>query len=639
MITLPKIIRPYNNYSPSGNKIKITNTMYKNFKNNSNRLVTDYTPNNLFFNRTFKFSFYNPLNEEKNTTLTPAEEKILKKIDFIHNPIMDKEIERLRDRQINDDLFKKAIKKLTSKKKDEIIKRGMIRRRTIYGINYQPDNVIKKEDFVLNKYFPYYDDNKILKRKKDKHYSKNIMGALNNKLFSGEINKPWISLDLDSYEKKFEEEVKTYQLSKIVELNNLMHDNDNIEIINNIEDLEKINFEQNIGYGKLFHIRENNFNAIEANKKLENSKLKLDLSTKEKHKDVNLFNKSKSVHHKKKAKQIYTLFDKKDIEKAKLQELNKEVDEDEEILNFELTIYYCQNLTVCNKNLEGVEGINQDSFIQLLSINGNKKFHLFGVMDGHGINGHIISKYVSRFISEYIISDKCKKIFKKCKTNEDIYKILTRKNYSFINKLISDCHNSLANNNNYECNISGSTCLLIFIIENNLICVNVGNSRAILLEKTELLQLSIDQTLNDPEEFNRVLSKGGKVKQINKKNNSKIVLENMNSNDFDISRSIGDKKLKNIGIIYEPVITEYKLSKKSRFIIMGTQGLWKGLSNEKAAIQVNKSIKLNNPLDSCRLLVKKAEKILKKSFSPIDDITVITIIFEEANIKDNFTYH
>ena len=97
--------------------------------------------------------------------------------------------------------------------------------------------------------------------------------------------------------------------------------------------------------------------------------------------------------------------------------------------------------------------------------------------------------------------------------------------------------------------------------------------------------------------------------------------------------------MKNIGIIYEPVITEYKLSKKSRFIIMGTQGLWKGLSNEKAAIQVNKSIKLNNPLDSCRLLVKKAEKILKKSFSPIDDITVITIIFEEANIKDNFTYH
>ena len=39
----------------------------------------------------------------------------------------------------------------------------------------------------------------------------------------------------------------------------------------------------------------------------------------------------------------------------------------------------------------------------------------------------------------------------------------------------------------------------------------------------------------------------------------------------------------------------------------------------------DKSIKLNNPLDSCRLLVKKAKEILNKASSHIDDITVITI--------------
>ena len=67
---------------------------------------------------------------------------------------------------------------------------------------------------------------------------------------------------------------------------------------------------------------------------------------------------------------------------------------------------------------------------------------------------------------------------------------------------------------------------------------------------------------------------------------------------------------------------------------MGTKGLWSALSNEKAAIQVNKSIKLNNPLDSCRLLVKKAKEALNKASSHIDDITVITIILEETfNIK------
>ena len=298
-----------------------------------------------------------------------------------------------------------------------------------------------------------------------------------------------------------------------------------------------------------------------------------------------------------------------------------------------MQIYYCQNLTLCNRNNDGIEGINQDSFLQLLSINGNKKFHLFGVMDGHGNNGHIISKYVSRFIGEYITSEKNKKLFNK-KSNEQIYKLLIKNKYAFINKLISECNNSLVNNSDYQCNLSGSTCLLIFIIENNLICANIGNSRAILLEKTELLQLSIDQTLSDPEEIKRILQKGGKVKQINKK----IILENANNNDFEISRSIGDKKLKNIGIIYEPVITEYTLNRKSRFIIMGTQGLWNALSNEKAAIQVNKSIKLNNPLDSCRLLVKKAKEILNKASSHIDDITVITIILEETFNRKKVIY-
>lgn len=224
--------------------------------------------------------------------------------------------------------------------------------------------------------------------------------------------KPWIALDIDSYEKRFEEEVKSYQLSKIGELNNMMNDYDNIATVNNIEDLEKNNFEETIGYGRLFHIRENIFNQNDINQYDNNNNLKLNLQEKDKRKDLNLFNKSKAVRHNKKNKELYNLFNKKDIKKNN--------DEDEEIQQFELHIYYCQNLTLCNRNKDGIEGINQDSFLQLLSINGNKKFHLFGVMDGHGNNGHIISKYVSRFIGEYITSEKNKKLFNKKVMNKYI---------------------------------------------------------------------------------------------------------------------------------------------------------------------------------------------------------------------------
>ena len=429
--------------------------------------------------------------------------------------------------------------------------------------------------------------------------------------------------DFDNLDKKFEEEVKNYQLSKIVQLNNLMQNNDNIIMINSLEDIGKKHFEDNIGYGQLFYIRENNFNENDMNNQLENNKLKFDIKLKSK--DINMFNKSKITHsHKKKTKEIYNLFNKKDIKNEKKINNNQE-----EITNYELKIYFCQHLSTANKTKEGVEGINQDSFLELLSINGNKKFHLFGIMDGHGVNGHTISRYISRYIEEYFISDKIKKILNKSKNNKEIYDLLTKKKYFFINNLIQECNNSLINNSYYECNLSGSTCLLVFIIENNLICANIGNCRTILLEKTELLQLSIDQTLNDPEEVKRIIKKGGKIKKIK----NKIILDIEGYDNFEISRTIGDKNLKEIGIIYEPVITEYELSKKSKLLIMGTNTLWKGLSNEKAAIQVNKSIKINNPLDSCRLLEKKAEEILFKSYSFRDDITSIVVIFEE---EDNY---
>jgi len=614
-LILPKIETCSNYYPQSNKKLVQAKTIYNNKKNSFN-----FEKN---FNKTFKYSFKNPIKNESNEN-SPED---FKNINFIKNQVIDEEIQRLHDRHINDQIFTNAVKNFSFEKKNTGLIRGVNKKKTIYGINYQFEKESKRDIFILKNYFPIYIPNLIFKNKnlKNKHYSKSILKNLNNKLFSKvteESMKSGLTLDLDSYNKKFEEEVKQYQLSKIGQLNNLMQSNDNIITINNLEELEKNNLKQNLGYGQLFYIRENNFNENEINQKLEDDKLKIDLE-KEKHKFKDLFSNIKTIN-KKRNKHTYNLFNKNDIKKAKSKDI---YNEGEEIANYELNIYYFQNLSVSSKNKEGVEGINQDSFIELLSINGNKKFHLFGVMDGHGINGHIISKYISSFIREYFISEKIKILLNKCKNIDEIYHLLTNKKYSFINNLIYECNDSLINNANYDCNLSGSTCLLIFIIGNNLICSNIGNSRAILLEKTELLQLSLDQTLNDPEELKRILKNGGKVKKIK----NKVVLKNIGNYNYKISRSIGDKSLKNIGIIYQPVITEYVLSKNSRFLILGTQGLWKVLSNKKAAIQVNKSIKLNNPLDCCRLLIKKAEDILKKNSCSRDDITIITIIFEEIN--------
>ena len=606
---------------------------FTNLKLNLNKSKSSSLYNPKIFNKTFKKLYDNPLSDNQSNKLKTSSDLVkLKNINFINNQTIDREIERLQERHINDQIFTEAVRNFSFNKRKGLI-RGVNRKRTIYGMDLQSDKFHKKENFIFKKDFPIYLPEISYKNKKDihinKHYSKNVIKSLNNKLFSElfqDAVKPWENLDFDSFDKKFEEDVKNYQLSKIIKLNNLNQNSDNIIMINKVDEIGKKNFEENIGYGQLFYIREsNNFNENELNQKLENNKLKLDL--KEKEKDINIFNKTKVN---KKKKEIYSLFNKKDIKKS------KDIHNIEyEITNYKLKLYYCQSLSTSNKNQEGIEGINQDSFLQKLSMYGNKKFHMFGVLDGHGINGHLISKYISRFIIEYFISDKIKQLFNSCQNNKEIYDILTRKKYLFINNLFYECHNSLINNTKYECNFSGCTCLLLFIINNKIICANIGDGRAVLLEKTEILQLSVDQTLKDPEEIKRIFKKGGKLKKIK----NKIILDIKGCDNFEISRSIGDIKLKNIGIIYEPVISEYELNKNSRFIIMGTQGLWKGLSNEKACIQVNKSIKLDNPLDCCRLLEKKAEEnIFKKSFER-DDMTSIVIIFEETDKKSKQTVY
>jgi serine/threonine protein phosphatase PrpC len=39
--------------------------------------------------------------------------------------------------------------------------------------------------------------------------------------------------------------------------------------------------------------------------------------------------------------------------------------------------------------------INQDSFITQMNYQGKDSQHLFGVYDGHGVNGQLVSNYIS----------------------------------------------------------------------------------------------------------------------------------------------------------------------------------------------------------------------------------------------------
>ena len=48
--------------------------------------------------------------------------------------------------------------------------------------------------------------------------------------------------------------------------------------------------------------------------------------------------------------------------------------------------------------------INQDSFVSQMNFQGKQYQHLFGVYDGHGVNGHLVSQYSISLLSKQPLS-------------------------------------------------------------------------------------------------------------------------------------------------------------------------------------------------------------------------------------------
>ena len=497
--------------------------------------------------------------------------------------------------------------------------------------NSQNEKKIKEEE---------EDDNIHAPRK----YSKNLMDHLNNKLFThiiaSDSQRP--AKDMELIEQDFESEVRKFQLLKIMELNNRIREGETIKSIYDINELydkskhpnivnnyfkikDKIKKKKDLGIRgikmKTIKIDDINQNIINNVKEKQDGN---ELSEKINNNNNNI-NKRANL---KDMKYISYLDLKlgKPPKKEKKKKINSYLIKEKDI---EIELSYFHSISKVGLNKNGTNKINQEALLELVNVLGNTKFNIFGIFGGHGTNGHIISRYISRYIKEYFLFSENKLILKNCKTNKELYDLFSKNNYSYIKQLMYECQYSLQNSN-IDCDYSGATCLIIFIIEKHLICSNIGNCRAIILEKKDLFQLTFDQTLDIPEERRRIESKGGNIIwSVDSSEEYQIV---MKDKDFkphyiEISRSLGDKQFKEIGVDFAPVITEYILNIETKFIIMATKGLWKVLTNKQAAYYVNKGYKVSNPLESCRKIMEKASEIWEKTSNSRDDISIFVLFF------------
>ena len=296
------------------------------------------------------------------------------------------------------------------------------------------------------------------------------------------------------------------------------------------------------------------------------------------------------------------------------------------------------HLSKGGKEEDGLRKINQDSYIALTNINNIKDFNIFAVLDGHGPQGHTISKYVAQALVKSIISLPS---IKSTQDLETIYYNLQQNNFHIIKQIFMTIDHQVLNNNNIDTKYSGTTCLLIIILGNHIISANIGDSRGILvydedndpnLSNLRVFQLSKDYKLDIPEERNRIINAGGIVKQLKdsmgvEAGPFRVFSPGSECPGLAMSRSIGDSIAKKLGVISEPGIIEYNLNDKTKFIILGSDGIWEFLDNVKVK-NIGKQYYLNcNSKILCEELYSSSLIQWQINDSIVDDITVIAIFF------------
>ena len=95
-----------------------------------------------------------------------------------------------------------------------------------------------------------------------------------------------------------------------------------------------------------------------------------------------------------------------------------------------------------------------------------------------------------------------------------------------------------------------------------------------------------------------------------------------------MSRSIGDMDAKTVGVIPNPQFVEYTINKKSKYMIIGSDGVYEFISNEEIMAIGNIYYSRNDPFGLCNFLTKKSTELwLKEDSSYIDDITIVAVFF------------
>ena len=466
----------------------------------------------------------------------------------------------------------------------------------IYINNFIKNNLSKikqlspslEESFSLNKngVLVNYSPPKISKKNFKKYKYKNLHG--------------YRVFEIQFFRFKKKQKLYINQLNKIITNNNIKNDNNNSSKKNNITYLIN-NKDKTINQIKL-NIKNkkiNNSHNYEGNN-LNTTKTKI-------FKNELKINKLKNNNNKN-IEQVMKI-----IEKSQLK-----TNSNNKPKRIQVYKYFSKSEAGQYNNLQNK--VNQDNFLITEHINQSDDEAIndftFGIFDGHEKDGGLVSFHIKKF-------------FSKCTNSQLNNRDNLINTFVELNRYILNTSSF----NNFDLLLSGSTCIIVHITNNKIICANIGDSRAILITKDDMIiPLSIDHKPNLPEEKRRIEEANGEVVQLGANEPFRVCMKKypIPYPGLAMSRSIGDKIAHRLGVSDKPEIKEFDINEYNpKAVIIGSDGLWDFTTNENVKSIVDKCIREKNYDDCAKNLIEISRKKWVEYGNYIDDITCIVVFFKQ----------
>lgn len=281
--------------------------------------------------------------------------------------------------------------------------------------------------------------------------------------------------------------------------------------------------------------------------------------------------------------------------------------------------------------MDGLQKTNQDSFISIANL-GEPTVSVFGVYDGHGACGHLVSDFVRKELPRMLDREMLKT--EAVQKEPDLKRVgrHAMATYERVNA-------ALEADKSIDSSLSGTTAVTAIVLGGAgarwVVVANSGDSRAFLARheggtlKTKAL--SIDQKPELEAERQRILKCGGRVEPLldehgNALGPHRVWLSNMMLPGLAMTRSIGDDIAATAGVCALPEIETHKLAPEDKFMVLASDGVWEFLSSNEVAEIVERchgdADKAAKEVCAAAHREWKAEEM-----EVVDDITAVVVYF------------